>query len=290
MFDDNKMQIYLARNNVQAGPYSLEQVNDMLKSGEVLLTDLAWHEGMKDWEALGILTAGQLSYHPLEPKATRRVSVAELYGEQTQQNKEPTSMHTPKSDPNGSVWKGRHAQDPIVMKDWAPASLAGRFLATAINGALFFVAIYPLMRQMVGLIDPAKMNADSLSQRMVYAESLAQKIPQSAVGLSLVLLSLLALVQIVLALKQGRSLGKLIVGIYVVDEATRTLPSMVQGFWLRGVLVFLVYWVGSLFGANIILVFINYVMAFLHKDRRGWHDRLAKTIVVAPPKITKKPL
>lgn len=37
------MQIYLARNNQQAGPYTLEQLNQMLASQQVLLTDLAWH-------------------------------------------------------------------------------------------------------------------------------------------------------------------------------------------------------------------------------------------------------
>ena len=29
------MQIFLARNNVQAGPYNLDQLNIMLASGEV---------------------------------------------------------------------------------------------------------------------------------------------------------------------------------------------------------------------------------------------------------------
>lgn len=281
------MKIYLARNNVQAGPYSLEQVNDMLKSGEVLLTDLAWHEGMKEWQALGILTAGQLSYHPLEPKVTRRVSVAELYGTSIEKpaDTSPTSLPEPQSSDD---WQGRHAKAPISMKDWVPASLASRLLATAINGMLFFVALYPLMKQMAGLMDPTKMNAGSLAQRMTYAESLAQKIPHNAVGLSLILLLALVLVQAILVVKQGRSLGKLITGIYVVDDATRTLPSVVQGFWLRGVLVFIVYWVGSLFGANIILVLVNYVMAALHKEKRGWHDRLAKTIVVTAPKDSKK--
>ena len=43
------MQIFLARNNVQAGPYNLEQLNIMLASGEVLLDDLIWHEGLDQW-------------------------------------------------------------------------------------------------------------------------------------------------------------------------------------------------------------------------------------------------
>ena len=59
------MQIYLARNNQQAGPYSLEQVNQMLASQQVLLTDLAWHEGMAEWKTLGELTQGKLVYEPV---------------------------------------------------------------------------------------------------------------------------------------------------------------------------------------------------------------------------------
>lgn len=59
------MQIYLARNNQQAGPYTLEQLNQMLASQQVLLTDLAWHEGMTEWRALGELTQGKLVYQPV---------------------------------------------------------------------------------------------------------------------------------------------------------------------------------------------------------------------------------
>lgn len=59
------MQIYLARNNQQAGPYSLEQVNQMLSSQQVLLTDLVWHEGMTEWKTLGELTQGKLVYEPV---------------------------------------------------------------------------------------------------------------------------------------------------------------------------------------------------------------------------------
>ncbi len=58
------MQIYLARNNVPAGPYTLEQVNSMLASGEVQLTDLAWHEGLEQWQLLYELTGGEKVYQP----------------------------------------------------------------------------------------------------------------------------------------------------------------------------------------------------------------------------------
>jgi hypothetical protein len=56
------MQIYLARNNQQAGPYTLEQLNQMLANQQVMLTDLAWHQGMTEWKALGELTQGKSQY------------------------------------------------------------------------------------------------------------------------------------------------------------------------------------------------------------------------------------
>ena len=58
------MYIFLARNNVQAGPYNLEQLNQMLASGQVLLTDLMWHESMENWQPVNEMTKGQFFYRP----------------------------------------------------------------------------------------------------------------------------------------------------------------------------------------------------------------------------------
>ena len=58
------IQIYWARKTQQAGLYSIEQINQMQASQLVLLTDLAWHQGMPEWKALGELTQGKLIYQP----------------------------------------------------------------------------------------------------------------------------------------------------------------------------------------------------------------------------------
>jgi uncharacterized RDD family membrane protein YckC len=58
------MQIFLARNNVQAGPYDLDQLNIMLASGEVTLDDLVWHDGLDQWQRVGNLTGNQHTYRP----------------------------------------------------------------------------------------------------------------------------------------------------------------------------------------------------------------------------------
>jgi len=46
------MQIYIHRDGQQFGPYSLEQAQDYLRSGDLLAEDLAWHEGAADWMPL----------------------------------------------------------------------------------------------------------------------------------------------------------------------------------------------------------------------------------------------
>lgn len=45
------MQIHLYRNGVQSGPFPVEQVRQMLASGELKPTDHVFHEGLTDWVA-----------------------------------------------------------------------------------------------------------------------------------------------------------------------------------------------------------------------------------------------
>ena len=43
------MQIYISRNNQRFGPYELSHVQADLDSGNVVATDLAWHDGVSGW-------------------------------------------------------------------------------------------------------------------------------------------------------------------------------------------------------------------------------------------------
>jgi hypothetical protein len=43
---------YVSRNGVQQGPHSIEQINSLLAAGQLGGTDLAWQEGMAQWEPL----------------------------------------------------------------------------------------------------------------------------------------------------------------------------------------------------------------------------------------------
>jgi hypothetical protein len=46
------MQIHIVRDGQPFGPYTEEEVRDYLAEGALLPTDLAWHEGLKDWIAI----------------------------------------------------------------------------------------------------------------------------------------------------------------------------------------------------------------------------------------------
>ncbi len=47
------MEILIGRDGTQFGPYTDEEVRDYLAQGSLLRTDLAWHEGLPEWIALG---------------------------------------------------------------------------------------------------------------------------------------------------------------------------------------------------------------------------------------------
>jgi hypothetical protein len=42
--------IYLGRGGRQLGPFDWAQIAAMVSSGQVLRGDIAWHEGMDDWQ------------------------------------------------------------------------------------------------------------------------------------------------------------------------------------------------------------------------------------------------
>lgn len=54
------MQILIARNGKPYGPYTLDQIQTYLASGEVQGSDLAWHEGLPSWVPLAHISGVRL--------------------------------------------------------------------------------------------------------------------------------------------------------------------------------------------------------------------------------------
>lgn len=53
-------KIYLNINNEQAGPFDVDQVNQMLAQGQATPETTGWMEGMQGWEAIGSSTFSAL--------------------------------------------------------------------------------------------------------------------------------------------------------------------------------------------------------------------------------------
>ena len=57
------MEIYIAKNKTQMGPYDIGQVTQMLQSGILEKHDLYWHEGMLDWAPVASLIKNPSESH-----------------------------------------------------------------------------------------------------------------------------------------------------------------------------------------------------------------------------------
>ena len=61
------MQVHLERSGQQFGPYSIEEINTYLGSGQVLSTDMAWYDGAPGWVPLSQVPGVQVGGSPPAP-------------------------------------------------------------------------------------------------------------------------------------------------------------------------------------------------------------------------------
>ena len=305
------MQIFLARNNVQAGPYNLEQLNIMLASGEVLLDDLMWHEGLDQWQRVGSLTNNQTVYRPTsantpevndsiinnvtifpedtnKAKDDKSVSLDRLYGKperpKTDAKNGKADMTTNRQQtPHNNVSLNKSnlkktATDKVVG-NVVLAPIMSRVLATALDWLLLIMAFLPLMLAMRKLGDMPT-DLQNMEAVIKYSLSLSESIPQATQLISNAMVFGLIALQLLFIILRGQSLGKLITGIRVVDQTTHHLPSFLRLVVIRTLFLALLYIPLSTSFIVLIPLAIHYYMASKSPENIGWHDKLAKTLVV----------
>ncbi|WP_288726500.1 RDD family protein [uncultured Psychrobacter sp.] len=314
------MQIFLARNNVQAGPYTLDQLNIMLASGEVVLDDLMWHEGLDQWQRVGNLTNNQTYYRPAPivsaddndsiinnvtifpedsasstSKDDKAVSLDRLYGkpERPAENAKNTKLdmttnrqYTPNKNVSLNKSASVKAASPKdkVVGNVVLAPIMSRVLATALNGLLYILAILPLVMALTKMdVDYTKFqNIQDMDAAYQYSMTLMESIPSSTLMMSQVMVFGLFALQLVFITLRGQSLGKLITGIRVVDQSTHRLPSFSKLIGMRTLLLFIIYNLLFSFTSflGFVVIIVHYYMASKSPENIGWHDKLAKTLVV----------
>ena len=324
------MQIFLARNNVQAGPYTLDQLNIMLTSGEVVLDDLIWHDGLDQWQRVGNLTNNQPYYRPApivsadtndsiinnvtifpEDSASstgqddKAVSLDRLYGKperpaENAKNSKVDMTTNRQYTPNNNVSLSKSGAKKIsdndkVVGDVVLAPIMSRVLATALNGLLYVLAIFPLVMALTKMdVDYTKFqNIQDMDAAYQYSMTLMESIPSSTLMMSQVMVFGLFALQLVFITLRGQSLGKLITGIRVVDQTTHRLPSFTKLIGMRTLLLFIIYNLLFSFTSflGFVVIIVHYYMASKSPENIGWHDKLAKTLVVKADssQLVKKP-
>ena len=314
------MQIFLARNNVQAGPYTLDQLNIMLASGEVVLDDLMWHEGLDQWQRVGNLTNNQTYYRPAPISSAdvndsiinnvtvfpedsnshtgqdnKSVSLDRLYGkperpaENTKNAKLDMTTNRQYTPSNNVSLKKSGATKNIsdkdkVIGDVVLAPIMSRVLATALNGLLYVLAIFPLVMALTKMnVDYTKFrNIQDMDAAYQYSMTLMESIPSSTLMMSQIMVFGLFALQLLFIMLRGQSLGKLITGIRVVDQTTHRLPSFTKLIGMRTLLLFIIYNLLFSFTSflGFVVIAVHYYMASKSPENIGWHDKLAKTLVV----------
>ena len=254
------MQIYLARNNQQAGPYTLEQLNQMLASQQVLLTDLAWHQGMTEWKALGELTQGKLVYTPEGYTA-------------------PTAFPEPSPVQNSAIRKVQ-VEKKVTSKQEL-ASIPTRILAKIIDLLLWLPAaaipsffLKPEQFNQLSEIQQKMQMAETSTQAMQLQQELFTLIPAEAWQTMFIYLIIMLGIQAFMLAKSGQSIGKKLTKIKIVDADNGEKVSLMRAFTLRS-FIFIV--LNLLFMPFITI--IDHVFA-LGEKRQTLHDKLAKTKVV----------
>jgi uncharacterized RDD family membrane protein YckC len=248
------MQIYLARDNQQAGPYSVEQLNQMLASQQVVLTDLIWHQGMSEWRPLGEVTQGQQHYYPTGYPAPAET----LNPFHTSNATSASSTLSATSIPLASFAKRAFAKI-IDLLLWLPAFL----FPTAFMSAEQQTALTQL-QQTHGIL----LSAEAQAQ-------LIQLIPQSAIIAAIVYILVMLVVQAMLLKKTGQSVGKKVMAIVIVDAESQQLVGINRAFFLRSLLFSIL----NTFTIPVIFL-IDWSFALFGQRRQALHDRLTRTIVV----------
>ena len=306
------MHIFLARNNVQAGPYTLEQLNQMLATGQVLLTDLMWHQGMDNWNTVNAMTDGQFFYRP---------TIDESLPVDTHQREQPASDEadyiinntpTPSEDAE-NVWDRYSANNPHkspnptkvtltkklgsnqdiahAKKQLDLASIGSRIAAKLVDTLLMVLASSPLFIALYNSpnFDKLLKWAEAGQTRLTSAQQmeLMSALPEHILLLTNILVWGLMIAQVLLLMRRGQTIGKMIMGIRILDRKSNAIPGFFNLIIMRGLFTTLAYSL-SIFG--LVVLVIDLVMMLTSKERLSLHDKIAKTYVVRADDTQTTPL
>lgn len=281
------MQIYLARNNVQAGPYSLDQVNQMLSDGQVIYSDLMWHEGMENWQTVGEKTGNMPVYNP--SIITRLPPANPVATPEPEKPNTATTSWLKKDTILNKAKTGMDVSHARKQLDLAP--IGSRVVAKLIDILLMLLASLPLYLAIYHSPNFAKLMELARSGTMLFGNNEVMKlmadIPSSTIILTDLMIFGLLIAQLMLLLRRGQSIGKMAMGIRILDINSNAIPSFTNLILLRTILPSVVYTI-SLLGQLFLLA--DFITIFTNPNKQSIHDKIAKTYVVRADDTQTTPL
>jgi uncharacterized RDD family membrane protein YckC len=233
------MRYFIGKDGKQLGPFAEEQVRAKLVSGEVSHDDLGWHEGMPEWKPLRTLFAASTFPAPETPRTG-----------------------TSSSPLDSSDFK---APEPS-------ASLAGR--GSRLGAYLLdqLIALVLILPGLWKLLQPFMKDLEAGN-----APTPEELLANIAPALPLLIIPLLAfvIVQVVMLVKNGQTIGKKMLGIRIV-KLDGSNPSFTNVIIMRGILPGLI---GGIPMVGPAFSLIDVLLIF-REDHRCVHDMIAGTIVV----------
>lgn len=273
------MQIHVAKNGQQTGPFEEAQVREKLASGEFADTDLAWHADLAGWQPLSTLfpsAAPEPSMAPPAPSASPVAAVPVF------QRADPTPAPyapapTTYQTPNAGGYTplpvaGAPGQlpppqfyNPAGLADPNLAGLGARFLGAFIDGLLLILCMAPGYALLIVGATSKDADGNLTSPGMAVV---------GTIGYLLGALVYLA-IQAFLLSRSGQSVGKKIAGTRVV-RVDGAPAGFVGAFLMRSVVAYLPNLI-PLIGVIYAIVDICFVF---RADHRCIHDLIAGTKVV----------
>ena len=157
------MKIYLCKNNSPYGPFSENEIRDMIKHNEIALSDAAWDEGGEDWVTVSTLLGIKI---PPLPQQNARLPSSEKGVNGTNSissNKKPdldsgtqvTNCPSPQSYPSLPTPEQRYAihhTGEVTTKSKGSGTVAIGSIMCIVGLLIAFGGVFNLVFGMIGAL------------------------------------------------------------------------------------------------------------------------------------------
>ena len=171
------------------------------------------------------------------------------------------------------------------------ASIGSRIAAKLVDTLLMVLASSPLFISLYNSpnFDKLLKWAEAGQTRLTSAQQmeLMSALPEHILLLTNILVWGLMIAQVLLLMRRGQTIGKMIMGIRILDRKSNAIPRFFNLIIMRGLFTTLAYSL-SIFG--LVVLVVDLVMMLTSKERLSLHDKIAKTYVVRADDTQTTPL